>query len=320
MASRWAPGLAREAVAAAASGTGAPPLADGLVALALEALHELLAALHDDPAVEHHVDELRPDVVEDALVVGDDQPAHALLGVELGHALGDGAQRVDVEPGVRLVEHRDLGLEHRHLEDLGALLLAAGEAVVEMAGGERAIDVEHLDGVLELGAELLDVDRVLLAARVDRHPQEVGDRDAGDGDRVLEGEEETRVRAVLGVGLGDVLALEADRALGDLVVRVAQDGRGERRLAGAVGPHQGVQLALADAQVDALEDLAILDADMEVADLQVSQRWSPSWERVQRAWCPAACARSRSARGSTAAWSGSGARARPRERRRSGRR
>ena len=50
-------------------------------------------------------------------------------------------------PGVGLVEHRDLRLEHRHLQDLGALLLAAGEAVVEVARGERAVDVEQLDRV-----------------------------------------------------------------------------------------------------------------------------------------------------------------------------
>ena len=56
-------------------------------------------------------------------------------------------------------------------------------------------------------AELLDVDR-LLALGVDRHAQEVGHRHAGDGDRVLEGEEQAGLGAVLGVGLGDVLAVE----------------------------------------------------------------------------------------------------------------
>ena len=73
--------------------------------------------------------------------MGDDQRAHALLGVERVDALGDGAQRVDVQAGVGLVEHGDLGLEHRHLEDLAALLLAAGEAVVEVARGELAVHV-----------------------------------------------------------------------------------------------------------------------------------------------------------------------------------
>ena len=33
------------------------------------------------------------------------------------------------------------GLEHRHLQDLDALLLAAGEAVVEVAAGQLAVDL-----------------------------------------------------------------------------------------------------------------------------------------------------------------------------------
>ena len=43
-------------------------------------------------------------------------------------------QRVDVEARVGLVEHRQLRLEHRHLEDLVALLFAAGEALVHRRG------------------------------------------------------------------------------------------------------------------------------------------------------------------------------------------
>src|SRR5947208_12229406 len=84
MASRWAPGLtAGLACVATPSGTRADLLADRVVALALEALDQLLAALDDDAPVHHHVHELRRDVVQDPLVMGDDQRAHAELGVEL---------------------------------------------------------------------------------------------------------------------------------------------------------------------------------------------------------------------------------------------
>src|SRR5687768_555962 len=54
-------------------------LADPAVAALLELLHELGPALLDDPPVEHDVHELRLHQVQDALVVGDDQPAHAGL-------------------------------------------------------------------------------------------------------------------------------------------------------------------------------------------------------------------------------------------------
>ena len=44
---------------------------------------------------------------------------------------------------------------------------------------------------------------------------------------------------------------------------------GQRRLARAVGAHQGVDLALADGEVEALEDLLVPGLDVEVADLEV---------------------------------------------------
>ena len=40
-------------------------------------------------------------------------------------------QRVDVEAGIGLVEHRERRLQQRHLQDLVALLLAAGEADID---------------------------------------------------------------------------------------------------------------------------------------------------------------------------------------------
>ena len=48
---------------------------------------------------------------------------------------------------------------------------------------------------------------------------------------------------------------------------MAHDRVRERRLAGAVGPHQGVDLALADGQVEAAQDLLVAGADVKVSDL-----------------------------------------------------
>ena len=82
------------------------------------------------------------DVAQDAGVVRDQQHA-AVLGFGVAvDALADHPQRVDVQAGVGLVEDRDLGLEQRELQDLVALLLAAGEALVDTAFGERRVDVE----------------------------------------------------------------------------------------------------------------------------------------------------------------------------------
>ena len=61
---------------------------------------------------------------------------------------------------------------------------------------------------------------------------------------------------------------EQDAALGHLVGGVAHERVGERGLARAVRAHQGVRLALLHGQVDAVEDLAVLGADVQVLDLQ----------------------------------------------------
>ena len=121
-----------------------PPsrLGEALVAVGFELVGQFGAAGLDDATAEEHVHELRLDVAQDAGVVRDQQDA-AVLGFGVAvDALADHAQRVDVQAGVGLVEDRDLRLEQTELQDLVALLLAAGEAFVDTALGERRVDVE----------------------------------------------------------------------------------------------------------------------------------------------------------------------------------
>ena len=190
-------------------------------------------------------------------------------------AARDRLQRVDVEARVGLVEHRDPRLQHRHLQDLDPLLLAAGEAVVQVARGELAADLELVHLLEQLLAELRDRDRIVhaavsgLARRVDRAAQEARDGDAGDGLRILEREEEAALGTLVGAELRDVLAVEQQGAFGDLVGGVAHDRVGERRLPRPVRAHHRVDLTLRDLQVDALDDLrSVLERDMEVPQLQ----------------------------------------------------
>jgi hypothetical protein len=67
--------------------------------------------------------------------VGDQQHAHVRVEHRVD-AIGDDSQGVDVEPRIGLVEDRHLGLDDRHLEHLEALLLAAAEALVDVARRE----------------------------------------------------------------------------------------------------------------------------------------------------------------------------------------
>ena len=62
---------------------------------------------------------------------------------------------------------------------------------------------------------------------------------------------------------------EANLAVGHLERGVTHDRVRERRLSGAVRPHQRVDLTLRDVEVEPLEDLLALGAYMQVSDLQI---------------------------------------------------
>ena len=91
----------------------------------------------------------------------------------------------------------------------------------------------------------------------------------GDLDRVLEGEKHALARPLVGRHVEQVAAEIGDAALGDLVALAAGEHRGERRLAGAVRPHDRVHLAGADRQVDPFQDLAaVFEPRVQVFDFE----------------------------------------------------
>jgi hypothetical protein len=216
------------------------------------------------------VDDVGLDVVEQTLVVGDQQDAEVRVQHRID-ALGDDPQGIDVEPRIGLVEDRHLGLDDRHLEHLQPLLLATGETLVDVAGREALVHPEERHLLAHLGAEIAHrnaaADRIgrvdigilvdALQLGVQRAADERGDRQSGDRGRVLEGEEQPETRPLVRRELEDVSALPLDLTAGHDVGRVAHEGVGERRLARPVGAHDRVDLALADRQVDPLEDLLV---------------------------------------------------------------
>ena len=125
-------------------------------------------------------------------------PSSRAVLAHLFDAAAHDAERVDVETGVGLVEHGDVGREQCHLQDLVALLLAAREALVEVPLGEAHVHAEALGPVEERHAHLEDREVVDAPAGGHGLAQEVEDRDAGDGLGVLEAEEQAPGRALVG--------------------------------------------------------------------------------------------------------------------------
>ena len=205
-------------------------------------------------------------VAEQPLVVGDQEDG-VVVGVEGVDAFGDDAEGVDVEAGVGFVHDGDPGLEQAELEDFGALLLAAGEAVVDVAADELLVHLEAGEDVVEQLAELADGD-FGAAAGADGAAEEVDHGDAGDVGGVLEGEEEAGACALVGGEFEHFIAVHADGAAVDGVAGVAHDGVGEGALAGAVGAHDGVDLAGPEGEGEPLHDLLVLDGHAQVVDLE----------------------------------------------------
>ena len=108
----------------------------------------------------------------------------------------------------------------------------------------------------------------LPAMRVERRLEKGHRRDAGNFDRILKGEKHAFGRALVRRQFEDVLAVEQDLARRDFIIRLAGDDIGERRLAGAVRPHDRRDLAVSHLKVEVLQDFAVADRDVQVLNFQ----------------------------------------------------
>ena len=146
-----------------------------------------------------------------------------------------------------------------------------GEALVHGPLQQLLVHVHQLQPLVHELHEVHGVELLLapmLPHGVDRRLQEVGVVHAGDLDRVLERHEEAFARALLGVELEQILALEEDLTACDLVFRMARQHPCEGALAGAVRAHDGVHLARVDGQADTLQDVLVLHPRAQVLDLE----------------------------------------------------
>src|SRR5207248_10490401 len=114
-----------------------------------------------------------------------------------------------------------------------------------------------------------------VAKRIDRGPQEIEIADAGELHRVLEDHEDARHRALFGREGEQIRSFVEDLAFGHLEGLATGEDLRERALAGAVGAHDGVHLALPDLEVDAAQDLLACVAHFGVQVLDAEHGFHP---------------------------------------------
>src|SRR6185369_17643242 len=115
------------------------------------------------------------DVVEQSLVMRDQQH-RALSGAQTVDTFGNRPQRIHVEARIGLVENRKARLEHRHLENLVAFLLAARKALVDRAVQQLFAEADDLHPGARRGEEIDGVElrqSAMPALRVEGRLEEV---------------------------------------------------------------------------------------------------------------------------------------------------
>src|SRR6266508_4549739 len=175
--------------------------------------------------------------------------------------------RVAVEAGIGLIEHAKARLEQRHLQNLVALLLAAGKADIDPAAQHLLLDAELARDLAHALDEVRDQElglAPLLALRVERGAQEGHGGDPRDFERILEGEKQALGGAFVRGQGENVLAVEQHLPIGHDVGVLAGEHMGERGLARAVRAHDGMHAALTDGKLEAVQDFFAVDLDVQI--------------------------------------------------------
>ncbi|QTK78264.1 hypothetical protein AT6N2_C0352 [Agrobacterium tumefaciens] len=207
---------------------------------------------------------VRHDVIEQALIVGDDDGG-AIRRLQRVDAVSHDLQRVDVETAIGFVENAELRLQERHLQDFSALLLTSGETDVERTLQHLHVDLQiagcFLDAADEIRRRQLGL-AARLALLIHRNLEELHGGNTRNFDRILEGKENALGRALGGIQFQNAFAVIKNVTGGDFIVLTARQDVGQRRLAGTVRPHDGSNLTSGNLQVETLDDLGFGIGDL----------------------------------------------------------
>ena len=158
-------------------------------------------------------------------------------------------------------------MQHQHLQDFRLLLFAAGEADVQIALCVAFIHRQKRHRFLQLLLEVPQADAaaaLLLQRRADKGAQ----RHARHFQRVLEGQENAFLRALIDGHRSNILAVKRDAPPRHLIGGVAGDGIAEGGFARAVRAKEDMGFIRADGKVDPVEDFLFAHLNVQVADGQ----------------------------------------------------
>ena len=220
-------------------------------------------------AVGEHVHDVRLDVLQDTGVVRDHEDAELVGFLGAVHAFGHDAQGVHVEAGIGLVHDGELRLEQFELEHFGALLLAAGEAHIQIAVSIALIHAQRFHLLGQLLTERKHFDG-LAGNGVLGRAQEILQRDAGDLFGGLEREEHAQLCPHIGRLVGHILTLKNDLAAGNGITGVAHQGAHQGGFTGTVVAHQNMGLTGINGQVQTVQKHFLLLAygNLQIFDFQ----------------------------------------------------
>ena len=229
----------------------------------------------NNSATQHNVGKLWWIEFEQSFVVRNDQHAHLRTG-ELCQSFADHADSITVQTAVCFIKNRKSRLQHGELQNLHAFLFAARETVVEVTASKFRVHSQFVHSLADFLAKLTHPDQAFafLAIRIadvgNSMTKEVSDFDPGDYHGILKRQKHPKSGTLIGFHLSDIDSVDLDRAVSHGVIRMPGQSISKRTLARSIRTHQGVNFALTNLHIDALQNRRLTHIDMQIGNLQHS--------------------------------------------------
>ena len=152
------------------------------------------------------------------------------------------------------------------MQNLSLFLFAAAEAHVQIALSIFVVHLQQSHSLTQLLAEIprLNAHAALL---LQSSLQKAAEADAGNLQRILEGQEQTGLRTLVHRQLRDILAGKLNAAVGNSIFRITHERIAQGRFAGAVRSHQDMRFTGLNIKIQLMQNLFVLYINSEISHL-----------------------------------------------------